>query len=183
MENGSYFPFLVDFFFSFFFFYSFTFRRRSWRIKLYEWHSQRGPRGLLSESPALFSPRYSTRRLQFPISGTVSRSERMNEVEKDGDVRIRKLKAFSCVSDPRCERSSPAALSCSLRCRSGRAYDSSCSLEQTMKKTCLYITEVTGSSRNSRVESKELVRVTFIISNIKSINSRITRPTNFIIHS
>jgi len=178
MENGSYFPFLVDFFFSFFFFFFFLFIHISPALAADKtiWMAQptRTSRPLVRVPCPLLSPLFHTAVAVSPFP-VLSHSERMNEVEKDGDVRIRKLKAFSCVSDPRCERSSPAALSCSLRCRSGRAYDSSCSLEQTMKKTCLYITEVTGSSRNSRVESKEFVWVTFIISNIKSINSRVTR--------
>lgn len=140
MENGIN-PFLIHFFLFFPLFFLFIhfrlFRLRSWRIKLYEWHSQRGPRASCPRVPALFFPRYSTSEVShFRYCLALC----TNEVEED-EVRMRKLKAFSCVSDPRCERSSPAALSCSLWCHSSCAYESSCSLEQTMKKkTRLYTT-------------------------------------------
>lgn len=88
---------------------------------------------LLPEFPFL---RYSSRRCYFPLLVLFHVAHK--KMEEDGKVWTRKLKDFSCVSDPRYGRSSPAALSYSLWCRSSRAYDSSWSLEQIMEKTYLY---------------------------------------------
>lgn len=62
---------------------------------------------------------------------------RSKEMEEDSEAEGGSWKAFSCVSDPRCERSSPAALSCSSRYRLGYVYDSSWSLE-THNKPNMY---------------------------------------------
>lgn len=100
-----YLPFLVNFF-SFFFLFIHSFRLRSWRIKLHmngtaNADLSRLPLPKKNPCPLLFLVN-STRRSSFLASGNYL-TVGMNEVEKDGDVRIRKLKAFSCVSDPRCE--------------------------------------------------------------------------------
>jgi len=64
-----YFPFFI---FSYFFLFIHLLRLRSWRIKLYEWHSQRGPRASCQSPYPLLSPLFHTV-MQFLTSGTVSR--------------------------------------------------------------------------------------------------------------
>lgn len=76
--------------------------------------------------------RYSSRRCCFPFLVLSHVAHKRNGRRRQG--LNKEAESFSCVSDPRYGRSSPAALSYSLWCRSSRAYDSSWSLEQTIKK-------------------------------------------------
>jgi len=127
-----------------------------------------------SSLPSSVSPSVSLARSRSlssavaPPGGTVSRfryylTSCTNEVEEDGEARTRKLKAFSCVSDPRCGRSSPASLSCSSWCRLNRAYDSSCSLQQMNgKNTSLHLNRCEPGSRSSQWREIEIGKGTRI---------------------
>lgn len=102
----------------------------SWRINLREWHSQRTSR-LLAKASAFLVPPGSD-------ASCFRSHSRSKEMEEDSEAEGGSWKAFSCVSDPRCERSSPAALSYSSRYRLGYVYDSSYSLKTHNKQTCIY---------------------------------------------
>lgn len=99
----------------------------SWRINLREWHSQRTSR-LLAKASAFLVPPGSD-------ASCFRSHSRSKELEEDSEAEGGSWKAFSCVSDPRCERSSPAALSCSSRYRLGYVYDFSYSLKTHNKQT------------------------------------------------
>lgn len=79
-------------FFLIFFLFIHLFRLRSWRIKLYEWHSQRGPRASCQSLYPLLSPLFHTV-MQFLTSVSYCLPLCTNEVEK-GDYSNKKAEGF-----------------------------------------------------------------------------------------